>query len=1032
MNKCPTVFLFIFLLFPFHAFSYDAKTTHPYLTEITVDFHNQSAQPNKITEQEKQWLMQGSIGEDSGLRSINHFYDPVFNKTWELKGIEYLFPALTAKNWAQNQFAQAAYDSVYFASVGLITKSPVFSKTNHTWQKAIYEYIKGNKESAFQSLGHILHLIQDMSVPEHTRANVHIFLSNQSISHYEDYAARIKKIDYLKILEALKGVATFQNYDQNIGVHFDKIAIYSNNNFYSPDTIVGSPYEFPQPIFPKVPEIGVDGILRFYVLGQDEEKKFFYLAKKEMEWRYQSGFSSYTLKDDKVLQDYWERLSKRAVLTGAGVIDLFFKEVEKAKNDPNFIAKNEKNILLAMVTGIQDFIKRVFQKEPDFIIVENINENKPLVATTLPPVISKSVPETTVPRKISEQNVTSPATIKQITETTVVLKNTTTTTKEKTTTTTTTTLRLAPCKFSSNQSPKRDKVIINEVAWMGSLKSPNGEWIELKNIANSEIDISGWHLIDRDEQIKVVFPSKTKIKPNQFLILERSNDETLPFISADFIYVGALANSNEGLRLFDGYCNLIDEVFANPDWPAGDNLEKRTMERAKNFSWHTYNGQGQNGIFGTPKKENSEPAIFSASSQNQSGTTTTTVNLPTTTTTTMGDTATTTTLPPTTTTTTMGDTTTTTTLPPTTTTTTSPDNYSKIIISEIKIAGLDKDGKTLVYDEFVELYNPNNFTIDLSDWYLQRKTATSANFSSFVPANLLSGKTIHPYGFFLITHSNNSVLETADIFTNYSLTDNNTIVLKNSQREIVDKVGFGEANDCEGNCALNPPAGRSIQRKFINGEFIDTDNNAEDFELQDCPSPKTRNGSCQSAGNSSLNTIYLENFSWYSAIDNPTLIVVEFDIRQYPFIPETENTNNIFTAVAFYLNQDVPGSEYAPPFGYLGWVNFWELDGSIPGLVLNYLNCQGYFRNTASIVFTDSTIWCTAPGEPRGLAYNLYQFPQNNHFVVRVVGATNNRTEFTGEDYLTIGFYGYDKISPSYLRLVAFDNTRYYFNSNNL
>ena len=47
----------------------------------------------------------------------------------------------------------------------------------------------------------------------------------------------------------------------------------------------------------------------------------------------------------------------------------------------------------------------------------------------------------------------------------------------------------------------------------------------------------------------------------------------------------------------------------------------------------------------------------------------------------------------------------------------------------------------------------------------------------------------------------------------------------------------------KGNCALNPADGQSIQR--IN--FIDTDNNNQDFELQTCPSPKAQSASCQTS-----------------------------------------------------------------------------------------------------------------------------------------------------------------------------------------
>jgi len=54
-------------------------------------------------------------------------------------------------------------------------------------------------------------------------------------------------------------------------------------------------------------------------------------------------------------------------------------------------------------------------------------------------------------------------------------------------------------------------------------------------------------------------------------------------VQADLIYTGSLANSNEALYLFDDDCQLQDTAVATPNWPAGDNKTKQTMERTTNF-----------------------------------------------------------------------------------------------------------------------------------------------------------------------------------------------------------------------------------------------------------------------------------------------------------------------------------------------------------------------------------------------------------------------------------------------------------------
>jgi len=139
------------------------------------------------------------------------------------------------------------------------------------------------------------------------------------------------------------------------------------------------------------------------------------------------------------------------------------------------------------------------------------------------------------------------------------------------------------------------------------------EWIELKNISGSGIDINSWQLLNKNEHIKINFSDlngSKNIKSGQLILLERTDDNSVSNITADLIYSGAILNTNEGLRLFDGQCNLIDEVLANPGWPAGSNTsaaERKTMERdANGFGWHT-----SLVVAGTPKKENSISVVYS-------------------------------------------------------------------------------------------------------------------------------------------------------------------------------------------------------------------------------------------------------------------------------------------------------------------------------------------------------------------------------------------------------------------------------------
>jgi len=160
------------------------------------------------------------------------------------------------------------------------------------------------------------------------------------------------------------------------------------------------------------------------------------------------------------------------------------------------------------------------------------------------------------------------------------------------------------CEVTTGIQPLRNKLIINEIAWMGTINSANDEWIELKNISGNSINLNNWQILDKDRQIEIIFRSGEQFSANSFYLLERTDDETVPGVTADLIYSGTLSNTDEALYLFDGNCQLQDEVLANPDWPAGDNSSKRTMERKPDLTWQTSLSPG-----GTPKAGNSSGYI---------------------------------------------------------------------------------------------------------------------------------------------------------------------------------------------------------------------------------------------------------------------------------------------------------------------------------------------------------------------------------------------------------------------------------------
>jgi len=153
------------------------------------------------------------------------------------------------------------------------------------------------------------------------------------------------------------------------------------------------------------------------------------------------------------------------------------------------------------------------------------------------------------------------------------------------------------CFLEICQSAGAGDVVINEVAWMGTAVSANDEWIELRNMTDSEISLAGWILAAADGTPTINLSGS--IPANSYFLLERTDDNSMPDVTADQIYTGALANGGEVLQLYDGDGNLIDSVNASGGWPAGDNANKLTMERTGNGDW-----QNSGNVEGTPRSPN--------------------------------------------------------------------------------------------------------------------------------------------------------------------------------------------------------------------------------------------------------------------------------------------------------------------------------------------------------------------------------------------------------------------------------------------
>lgn len=205
----------------------------------------------------------------------------------------------------------------------------------------------------------------------------------------------------------------------------------------------------------------------------------------------------------------------------------------------------------------------------------------------------------------------------------------------------------ASIEIESGEWASAGDVVINEIMWMGNDdgSDDNDEWIELRNMTNEKIDISGWDIMHGGSGIggHIEIPHGYSIKPNgYFLITKEKWDNTAIKLSGDldkdegYTHVSgmSLLNTGEDLILLDKNKNTIDTAWKDAAWPAGCNNKSgvcdglsQSMERKDmpgdgtlSGSWHTcVSGDCNSGTYwktaggnnyGTPGKPNLSPVVM--------------------------------------------------------------------------------------------------------------------------------------------------------------------------------------------------------------------------------------------------------------------------------------------------------------------------------------------------------------------------------------------------------------------------------------
>src|SRR5258706_1911066 len=279
-------------------------------------------------------------------------------------------------------------------------------------------------------------------------------------------------------------------------------------------------------------------------------------------------------------------------------------------------------------------------------------------------------------------------------------------------------------------------VVINEIAWGGTVASSSDQWIELFNTTASPINLTNWKIVTLDGNPGAIVIPSGVIPANGFFLLERA-EKAVNNITAAYVYGGNnFSISGEVLQLEDSLGFSVDTANSGSStgWYGGTatpnyySMERKGVLSDGPTAWASNNGVIRNGldaagnpINGTPGQPNS--VAFPTQTPTYTNTPTDT-DTPTSTST---GTITATGTPPTS----------TPTLTPTTTLTPTPASPLNVLINEVAWAG----NVNLSNDEWIELYNTGTMGINLNGWSLKIDDGSSEtllisfNSSDVIPAN---------------------------------------------------------------------------------------------------------------------------------------------------------------------------------------------------------------------------------------------------------------------------------------------------------
>lgn len=141
-----------------------------------------------------------------------------------------------------------------------------------------------------------------------------------------------------------------------------------------------------------------------------------------------------------------------------------------------------------------------------------------------------------------------------------------------------------PVTVKAQFSEITEILVINEINYNSSDEFGTGDWVEIFNTMDSDVDVSGWIFKDDVDSNAFVVPENTMLKAQGYLVIADDTTKLKAVNSDARNYVGDfafnLSGSGEELRLFNAEGGLVDVVTysdSNP-WPIEADGDGSTLE----------------------------------------------------------------------------------------------------------------------------------------------------------------------------------------------------------------------------------------------------------------------------------------------------------------------------------------------------------------------------------------------------------------------------------------------------------------------